>query len=58
MMAVIPDLFNMIAGVIGVPSIPFPLNLVTEMPSLMPKIKKLVTELPTQVKQLVEGVVR
>ena len=58
MMAVIPSLFNMIAGVIGVPSIPFPLNLVTEMPALMPKIKKLVTELPTQVKQLVEGVVK
>ena len=58
MMAVIPDLFNMIAGVIGVPSIPFPLSLVTEMPALMPKIKKLTTELPTQVRQLVEGVVK
>ena len=58
MMAVIPDLFNMIAGVIGVPSIPFPLNLVSQMPALMPKIKKLITELPSQVKNLVEGVIR
>lgn len=55
MLNAIFDMFNQIAGVIGVPSFPFPFNLVTSMPSMMSKVEDFVTSAPSQVKNIVMG---
>ena len=46
MLNVIIKLFKQIAGIIGVPSIPFPLNLVPKCISMMPDIMSFMLEAP------------
>lgn len=40
-------MFDQIAGVIGVPSFPFPFNLVKSMPKMIPKVENFVTSAPS-----------
>lgn len=53
MLCAIYDMFDQIVGILGVPPPIFPLNLVKQMPTLMPKVKTLMQQLPTQVDTLV-----
>ena len=58
MLGAIYDMFDQIVGVIGVPPPIFPFSLVKQMPTLMPKVKKLVTELPSEIKTMVIGIAK
>lgn len=53
MLCAIYDMFDQIVGILGVPPPIFPFNLVKQMPTLMPKVKTLMQQLPTQVDTLV-----
>lgn len=58
MLSSVFDMINMIAGVIGVPPMIFPFSLIKALPPLMPKIKTLVTQMPTIVEDTIKGVVK
>lgn len=58
MLSAIFDMINMIAGVIGVPPMIFPFSLIKALPPLMPKIKTLVTQMPSIVEDAIKGVVK
>ena len=58
MLSSIYDMIDMIAGIIGVPPMIFPFSLIKALPPLMPKIKTLVTQMPTIVEDAIKGVVK
>lgn len=51
-------LFKQIAGILGVPSIPFPLSLVPNCISIMPDIMKFVLNVPGQLTNAVYGTLK
>ncbi len=57
MFDVVVKLFKQIAGVIGVPSIPFPLSLVGNCLSLVPDLLDFVVDAPGKISRSVKGIV-
>lgn len=55
MLDTIVGLFKQIAGVIGVPSIPFPLSLVPQCISMVPDIMEFVINAPGKINTVVSG---
>lgn len=55
MLNVIVGLFKQIAGIIGVPSIPFPLNLIPNCITMMPDIMKFILNVPGQLTNAAYG---
>lgn len=58
MLDIIVGLFNDIAGVIGVPSIPYPLNLIPNCISMMPDIMKFALQVPGKLMNTVDGTLK
>lgn len=58
MLNIIIKLFSDIAGVIGVPSIPFPLSLVPNCISMMPDIMSFALQVPGQLMNVTSGILK
>jgi fructose/tagatose bisphosphate aldolase len=58
MIGVIIGLFQQIAGVIGVPGIPYPLSLLPDCISAMPKIIDVVQKVPVMMYAAVKGLIK
>lgn len=58
MLDVIVGLFNDIAGVIGVPSIPYPLNLIPNCISMMPDIMNFALQVPGKLMNTIDGTLK